>query len=95
MINVVTGKTWMNKIEDKAFNLIEEMTLINYEWSSERTPSKKAGGKFDVDALTLLTIKMDAMTRRLGHLNLILVSVCAPSRPCDSHGSFGHMTLNC
>ena len=45
----------MSKMEDKAYNLIWEMTLKNYQWSSETRQPKKRGSKFDVNALTLLT----------------------------------------
>ena len=46
------GGTLMNKTEDKAYNLIEDMTLSEFQWSNKRTPSKKIKGEFDVDTLT-------------------------------------------
>ena len=49
-------------MENKAYNLIEEMILNNYQLFNKRAPSKKARGKFDVDALTLHTIKMNVLT---------------------------------
>ena len=52
----------MSKTKNEAYNLIEKMTHNNYKQSNERTPSKKTGGKFDVDDLTQFTAKMDAMT---------------------------------
>jgi len=61
MIDTAMGGTLMNKTEDEAYNLIEQMALNNCQWSNERAPSWKARGKFDVDALTLLTTKMDTM----------------------------------
>jgi len=48
MIDVATGGTLINEIEDKSYNLIEEMTLNNFQWSNERTPSKKARRKFEL-----------------------------------------------
>jgi len=36
LIDVTVGGTLMNKTEDKAYNLIELMTLNNYQWSNER-----------------------------------------------------------
>ena len=62
MVDTVAGGTLMNKTEEEVYKLIEEMLLHNYQWSNKRTPSKKVGDKFDVDALTLVTAKMDAMT---------------------------------
>jgi len=62
VIDVATRGTSMNITEDKTQNLIEEMTLNNYQWFNERTPFKKVRGKFDVNALTLLTTKIDVVT---------------------------------
>jgi len=57
-------------------------------WSNDRNPSKKVGGKFDVDTLTVLTAKMDAITQRLECLNINAINACVPSPPCDHCGSF-------
>jgi len=35
-IDVLAGGTLINKTEDEAYNLIEEMTLNNCQWSNER-----------------------------------------------------------
>jgi len=47
---------------DEVYNVIEEMTLSNYQWSNECDQPKRAGGKLEVNALNLLTVKADAMT---------------------------------
>jgi len=39
-IDAAAGGTLMNKTEDEAYNLIEEMTLNNFEWSTETSPTK-------------------------------------------------------
>jgi len=39
--------------------MIEEMTLNNYKCSNEDGQPKSIRGKFDVDAFTLLTVKID------------------------------------
>ena len=49
----------MNKTEDEAYNLIEEMALNNFQLS------KRVRGNHEVDALTLLNAKVDAMIQRL------------------------------
>jgi len=54
----------MSKTEEEACNLIEAMALNNYQWSSERGQPKRVGGKYDIDALTLLTAKMEVVTPR-------------------------------
>jgi len=60
MIDVAAGGTLVCKTEEEAYNLIEEMALNNYQWSNERGQRKRVGGKYEIDALTLLTTKMDA-----------------------------------
>jgi len=62
-IDAAVGGTLMNKIEDETYNLIKAMTLNNDQWSNERSQPKRVGGKFEVDALTLFTTKVDAMTQ--------------------------------
>jgi len=35
-IDAAAGGTLMSKTEDEAYNLIEEMELSNFQWSTER-----------------------------------------------------------
>jgi len=51
MIDAAEGGTLMSKTEEEAYNLIEEMALNNYQWSSERGQPKTVRGKYDIDAL--------------------------------------------
>jgi len=53
-IDVVAGDTHMNQSKDEANNLIEEMALNNFQWSTERGQPKWVGGKLEVDALCFL-----------------------------------------
>ena len=85
----------MSKTKEKANNLIEGIALNKYRWSNECGQSKRVGGKFDVDALTLLATKMDAMTQKLDRLNVNAVNSCTPSPICDRCGSHDHVTENC
>jgi len=93
-IDVATGGTLMNKTENDVYNLIEEMMLNNFQWSTERGQVKRVGGKFEVDALTLLSAKVNAMTQRLDRMNVNAVNSSASS-PYEIYGSIKHMTLNC
>jgi len=68
----------MNKTEDEAYNLIKQMTPNNYQWCNKRGQLKRVGGKFELDALTLLTAKMDAMIQILDCLNFNVMHACAP-----------------
>jgi len=85
----------MSKTEEEAYNLIEEMVLNNYQWSNECGQPKRVGGKYHIDALTLLTAKMDAMTQKLDKLNVNAVNSCGPFPLCDRYGALDHVTENC
>jgi len=91
-IDAVLGGTLMNKTEDETFNLIEEITLNKFQWSTERGQSKRVGGKLEVDALTLRSA-VDAMTQRLDRMNVNVVNSSALP-PCEICGSIEHITLN-
>ena len=51
----------MRKSIDVAKVLLEEMTYNNYRWSSESATPKRSGGKYDVDAVTLLASRLDSL----------------------------------
>jgi len=69
-IDAATVSTLMNKTKDEEYNLIKEMAHSNYQWSNECGQPKRVRGKLEVDALTLLTTKVDAMAQRLNRLNV-------------------------
>jgi len=87
MVDTATSGMLMSKTENEACNLIEQMTLNNYQWSNECGQPKRVGGKFNFDGFTLLTVEMDVMTQRLDRLNVNVVNSCAPSVTCDRCGS--------
>jgi len=61
-IDVVAGGALTNKTEYEAYNLIEEMTLTNFQWSSERTQPKRVGGKLELRGISILCSKVYAMS---------------------------------
>jgi len=69
-IDAAAGGTLINKTDDEAYNLIEEMALNNFQWSTEQGQPKQVGGKLEIDALSLLSAKVDAMTQRLDRMNV-------------------------
>ena len=48
----------MNKTEDEAYNLIEDMALNNFQWSSDRDQPKRVGGKLELDVIAMLSSKL-------------------------------------
>jgi len=53
----------MGKSIEAAKTLLEEMTSNNYHWLSERTTPKKSVGRYEVDAVTLLASRVDALAQ--------------------------------
>ena len=94
-IDVAAGGTLINEIEDEAYNLIEEMTLNNFQWSSEKTQPKWVGGKMELDAISMLSSKVNAMSQKLERLNVNSVSSSTPSPSCDICGLVEHLIVYC
>jgi len=55
----------MGKSIEAAKTLLEEMASNNYHWLSERAAPKKSFGRYEVDAVTLLASKVEALAQRL------------------------------
>ena len=85
----------MSKNKDEAYNLAEEMTINNYQWSNKRTQPKRVGGKLELDAIFILSAKVDAMSQKLEHLNVSSPSSSTLSPSCELCGSVDHLTVNC
>jgi len=64
----------MNKTEDEAYNLIEEMALIHFQWSYDRTQPKPVGDKLELHAIYVLSSKVHAISQKSERLNVNSVS---------------------
>ena len=60
-IDAVVGGALMEKSMEATRALLEEMTSNNYHWFSESARLKRNGGKYRVDVVNFLTIKVDAL----------------------------------
>ena len=69
----------MNRTQNKAYNLMKEIVLNNFQWSNKRGQPKRAGGKLEADTLTLLNTKANTMTQMLGRLNVNGANSNAPT----------------
>ena len=63
LVYATTGGTLMGKSTEMAKALLEEMASNNYHWLSERTTPKRSGGRYEVDAVTLLASRVDALAQ--------------------------------
>jgi len=52
----------MNKIKDETYNLIEKMTLKNFQWSFDRIQPKWVGAELELDSIFMLSSKVNAMS---------------------------------
>lgn len=81
----------MRKLIDTTKAMLEDMASNNYYWSNKRTTSRRGGDKYDVDTITLLASRVDALAQRLDQLGTIPipgrssspVGVCAV---CETYG---------
>ncbi|XP_042396554.1 uncharacterized protein LOC121986666 [Zingiber officinale] len=69
-LDSVGGGALMNKSLDEVEEIIENVAQNHHQWASERSGGAfsghqtKALGKFEVDAFTLMSAKMDALTKK-------------------------------
>ncbi|KAH9672110.1 hypothetical protein KPL70_017603 [Citrus sinensis] len=90
MIDAAAGGTLMGKTPEAAYELLEEMTSNNYQWTSERLMPRKIIGAHNVDVVTALSAQMTALSNKLEHLNVsaIQTKVC---ELCERN----HTSVNC
>ena len=94
-IDATTEGTLVKKIEDEAYNLIEDMTLNNFQWSRERAQHKRGRDKLELDAISMLSSKANAISQKLERLNVNSVSSSTPSLSYDICGSVDCLTVHC
>jgi len=91
----------MGKSIEAAKVLLEEMASDNYHWSSESATPRSSGGKYDVDAVTLLASRVDALAQQLDKVGNCSApgSSSGPSvvvyAICEICGVQGHTSAEC
>lgn len=91
----------MRKSTEAAKALLEDMTCKNYHWSSERATPKRRAGRYEVDVVTLLANRMDALAQRLDKVGTRSIpgsSLGSPRRVyafCETCGVQGHTSVEC
>ncbi|KAH9668785.1 hypothetical protein KPL70_021515 [Citrus sinensis] len=70
MIDAAAGGMLMGKTPKATYELLEEMTSNNYQWSSERPMSKRATRVHNVDVVTALYAHITAIRNKLDNLNI-------------------------
>ncbi|XP_062119053.1 uncharacterized protein LOC133832765 [Humulus lupulus] len=65
IIDVAAGGAFMSKSANEAYELLEEMEMNNYQWPIERGQPKKVAGIMELDAISMLTAQVVALTKQL------------------------------
>jgi len=60
-VDAVAEGALMGKSIEAEKALLEEMTSNNYYWSSEKGAPKRGGGRREVESVTLLASRVDAL----------------------------------
>ncbi|PON51070.1 hypothetical protein PanWU01x14_219280 [Parasponia andersonii] len=87
LVDAAAGGSLMEKTEEAAYELLEEMAANAYQLPIERSTPKKAYGVHEVDALTTLTAQVTALTKRFDAIHP------TPER-CNLYGG-PHASGNC
>ena len=100
-IDAAAGGALMGKSIDAAKALLEEMASNNYHWSSDRATPQRGGGKYSVDAVTLLASRVDALAQRLEKVTSSPSPVGSSGSAvevyaiCETYGVQGHTSAEC
>ncbi|XP_073035192.1 uncharacterized protein [Primulina eburnea] len=68
-VDSAIGGTIVSKTPDEAYELLEQMTINNYQWPSKRSGSRKPAGVYAVDPITSLTAQVSALTAQIAAMN--------------------------
>jgi len=101
-MDATVGGALMGKVTEVAKTFLEEITSNNYHWPSERASLKRSTGKNDVDAVTLLASRVNALAQRLDRVGTIPALGSSYSGPSDgvsaiyeTYGVQGHTSVEC
>ena len=92
MIDAAAGGTINQKMEEEAFDLIDEMASNSYQWQIERMMPKRLAAVQGVDCVPTLLAEIAALRAEVNNLKGTAMHV--QSITCDLCGG-GHDTNNC
>ena len=94
IVDAAAGGCLTSKTPDESYQLIDDMAQNHQQWTVERTAPKQ-GGRLEVDAITALSAKLDAMTKKIEGLSTNAVNTNNVDAPCEICGVSGHGPLEC
>lgn len=92
-IEIATSGALMNKSVEDALGLIEDMILNQFQWANKRCAPSKQAGKYDIDVLQSLIVKVNSLTQTIDSLNMHLVM--SNSVTCVIYGCVRHYSNQC
>ncbi|XP_042460169.1 uncharacterized protein LOC122043627 [Zingiber officinale] len=90
----------MNKSLDEAKEIIENVAQNHHQWTFERSSGSftgnpiKVSGKFDVDAVTLMSAKLDALTKKFDAMGGNTAAQMNQLEQCDAITSYNQRQNN-
>ena len=86
-VDAAAGGTLNVKTPEESLQLFENMAKNNYQWSSSR-PKQKAAGVHEVDIMTAIAAKVDALAKKVDGMTMSQAPQYSPgSPPNDIMGS--------
>ncbi|XP_073061875.1 uncharacterized protein [Primulina eburnea] len=70
-VDAAAGGTIFAKSPAQAYDLLEQMTINSYQWSSERSGVQRTAGVYAVDLITSLTAQVSALTTQRATMNKV------------------------
>ena len=55
IIDAASGGAFMSKSANEAYDLLEEISMNNYQWTSERETTKKVARVHELDAISMFS----------------------------------------
>ncbi|XP_062104565.1 uncharacterized protein LOC133815778 [Humulus lupulus] len=92
IIDAAVGGAFMSKSANKAYELLDEMAMNNYNWPAERE-NKKVARVLEVDHIALLTTQIASLTKQMQQQNNIsaqAMQLQPASIICDTCGGPHH-----
>jgi len=100
-VDATAGGALMGKSIEAAKFLLEDMACNNYHWGSDRATMQRGGGKYLVDAVTLLASRVDALVQRFKKMSSHPSSGGSSGSTievyaiCETYGVQGHTSTEC
>ncbi|XP_044468620.1 uncharacterized protein LOC123198100 [Mangifera indica] len=88
ILDAAANGSLMGKTSDMALHLIEEMASNSCRWPNDRASQRRHLGVHEVDGITMVNAKLDALTKKLERLDMKVVRTSSCENCGGDHASF-------